>query len=128
MSCVDLFLRLQALDLLFVYGLRGGFGNTITDILVVIRITQRAPPMIFESAWEARRRGQAILLGRLGQELILDYELQEHAAPVGGRILRKLSTHFGGSEVEIGLLDVGAIDGGDDNVVSSGSRKRGTSN
>ena len=83
--------------------------------------------MIFEPILEARPRAEADLLRGRGHELILNHELQQHAPALSGRILRKLRADLGRREVEIGLLDLGAIDGGDDNVVRNGG-KRGTSN
>ena len=50
---VDLLLRLQALDLLVIDLLGLVVGDAVAHALVVIRVTQRAAPVIFEPILEA---------------------------------------------------------------------------
>jgi hypothetical protein len=120
---VNLFLRLHAGDLGVVDLLGLVLRHGIAHALVEIRIPQRAAAMIFEAVLEGLPAVETGLHRGLGHQLILDDELQQHAAAIVRREIGELSANFGGSEIEIGLLDVDAVDRGDDWIVGvSGER------
>ena len=79
--------------------------------------------MIFEAVLEALPAVETGLHRSLRHQLILDDELQQHAAAIVRREIGELSANFGRSEIEIGLLDVDAVDRGDDRIVGAGGER-----
>ena len=115
---VNFLLRLHACDLGVVDLLRLFVGHGIAHALVEIRVPQGAAPVIFEPVLETLTAVEPGLRRGLGHQLVLHDELQEHAAAILGRKIGELGAHFGGREIEVRLLDVDAVDLGDNDIVS----------
>ena len=81
--------------------------------------------MIFHPVAETRRLVELVLFAGARHQLVLDDILQEHAPSVGRHIVGKPRPDFGGCEIEIGLLDVEAVDARHDRIVGGGGKRQG---
>ena len=76
--------------------------------------------MIFHAVLEAVGLVETVGLAGAGHQLALDDILQQHALAVLDREVGEPRADVGGGKIEIGLLDVDAVDARDDNVVGGG--------
>jgi hypothetical protein len=91
-------------------------GDRVVDLDVEEGIAQRAALVIGDAAREAVGLVQAILLAGARHQFVLDDILQKHLAAISRRVVAEPGPHLGGGKIEIGLLDVDAVDARDHGV------------
>src|SRR5262249_3069502 len=117
-----LLIRLQCAQLAIVEVLCVRIGDGRPDAPVEIGIAQRAAAPILHALIEALVCAQVLAFGRVGEELVLDQEFNEHA-PFGGRGERaQIAADLGLGELHVGVGDHLAVDLGDHPLLRAGRR------
>ena len=88
-------------DLLVEDFLGGVIGHAVGDARIEECIAQRPALVIFHPVGEVGGLVEAILLGGLGHQLVLDDILQQHALAIGRRVVGETRADFGRGEFEI---------------------------
>jgi len=120
MAGVHFLLGLQLDDLLVIDLLGVGLGDRIMDLDVEEGVAKRAALVILRPAWEALGLVETVLLAGAGHQLVFDDVLQKHALALHRREAGELRAHFRRGKIEIGLLDIDAVDARDDGIVGGG--------
>ncbi len=116
-------LRRHAGDFLVVDLLGVRVVHRAGDARVEIGIPERAPRMIFDPRREGISGVQLLLLAGRRHQLVLDDILQQDALAVFWAVIAEPRSDLGGGKIEIGLLDLDAVDARHDRVVGSGRQR-----
>ena len=122
---MDLLLRLHLADLLVIDLLRFGFGHRLINLEIEISVAQRAALVIFHPPGEVFALVEIVGPACRGDQLGLDQVLQQNLLAIFGREVGEPRPEVRGGIIEIGLLDLDAVDAGDDGIVGGRGRREG---
>src|SRR5215471_8988732 len=117
-----LLIRFQRAHLVFVEFLGLRVGNGLPDALVEIGVAQGAAAPILRGLIEAAAYSQPLALGRVGEELVLDQEFNEHTPLRGFGERAKIAADLGLGQLHVGVRDRLAVDLGDHALLGAGRR------